>query len=97
MANRSYRRNKRGQFASKGDSGARVTVGRAGGFANASFRSRVANNRAAAARRQALVRKGARAVGAAVAVGAAGTAIRRGVKSSPTGIVKAVVQTVRKF
>lgn len=100
MANRKYRRNQRGQFASNGDSGAKVTIGRAGGFANAGHRSRVANSIASRRRKQALLRGGAKAVGTAAGLAAAGAVARRGVKSSPTGAklgktIKTIARKVR--
>lgn len=92
---RAYRRNKSGQFASNADSGARVTYGRAGGFASSSVRATKANNAAARRRKQALVRNGAKAVGTAAAIGVAGAAARRGVKNSPLGTVRKAIQAVR--
>ena|SRR5690348_7890227 len=94
MANRQYRRNRNGQFASKGTV---VTTGRAGGFANAAHRANVASARAAKSHRQALVRKGVKtAVTGAVGVGV-GAAVRRGVKTSPTGTTLGdVAGTIRK-
>lgn len=44
MASRAYRRNSRGQFAGAGG-GTKVTYGKAGGFANKAFASRVAASR----------------------------------------------------
>lgn len=45
MAGRAYRRDKNGRFAGSGG-GTTVTYGKAGGFANAAFRGRVAASRA---------------------------------------------------
>lgn len=45
MGQRAYRRDANGKFAGAGG-GTKVTMGRAGGFANASFRQRVASQRA---------------------------------------------------
>jgi len=49
MASRAYKRDKRGRFAgsSGGGGGTFVTYGKAGGFANAGFRARVAATRSA--------------------------------------------------
>lgn len=104
MANRQYRRRKNGQFAARGDSGTTVTVGRAGGFANASVRAKRANNAAAARRRKALVRKGVKVavtagtVGALAAVGQGiGTrGATRAVFSHPGNNVSKIVQANRR-
>lgn len=91
---RQYRRNARGQFASNSDTGAKVTSGRAGGFANATFRARVANNRAAAARRQKLAKGAAKAGGAVAAAAVVSAAAgRKSIKQRPAGDV---TQTVRR-
>lgn len=49
MATRAYRRDSQGRFAGSGG-GSRVTYGKAGGFANAAFRSRTASQRASLGR-----------------------------------------------
>lgn len=74
-------------------------MGRAGGFANASFRSRVVNNRAAKARHKALVQRGVRVgvaagVGAAIAVGKG-----KGVRDATAfkKAVQPVVNAARRF
>lgn len=51
MATRKYRRDKNGKFAGAGG-GTTVTVGKAGGFANAAHRSRVAASRSQKAKTQ---------------------------------------------
>jgi hypothetical protein len=48
MASRAYRRDNQGRFAGA-NGGSKVTYGKAGGFANASFRARVQANRGNAA------------------------------------------------
>lgn len=91
---RKYRRNDRGQFSS---SGTKVTTGRAGGFANAAHRARVANNKKAAAQRKALVRKGVKVAAAGAAGAAVGAVARRGVKKSSTGTTLGdVAGTIKK-
>jgi glutamate synthase domain-containing protein 3 len=91
---RTYRRNRNGQFASKGTV---VTTGRAGGFANASHRANVANKRAAKAHRNALVRKGVKIAATGAAGAAVGAVARRGVKKSNTGqTLGDVAGTIRK-
>lgn len=84
MANRQYRRKSNGQFASRGDAGAKVTVGRAGGFASAAHRANVANSRAAARRRKALVRTGTKVAAGA----AAGYVINKTVTKLANGVTK---------
>jgi hypothetical protein len=97
MANRQYRRRGNGQFASRGDTGAKVTTGRAGGFANATHRANVANSRKASARKNALVRKGVKVAATGAAGAAIGAVARRGVKKSPTGTTLGdVAGTIRK-
>lgn len=97
MASRKYRRNNKGQFASAGSPGTKITVGRAGGFANSAHQQRVAGKRAASKQRQALVRKGVKVTAEAAAAGAVGAAVRRGVKRNPTGeSLGDVANTIRK-
>jgi hypothetical protein len=97
MASRQYRRNNRGQFASAGSPGTKVTTGRAGGFANAAHQQRVAGNRAASRQRKALVRKGVKVAAGAAATGAVGAVARRGVKNNPTGqSLGDVANTIKK-
>ena len=67
MANRSYKRNRKGQFASNGTV---VTTGKAGGFASAAHRTNVANRAAAVKRRKALIKNGGRVATAATILGA---------------------------
>lgn len=76
---RQYRRDSQGRFAGAGAPGAKVTQGKAGGFANATFRARVANDRAAAKHKRTLVRKGVKAVAAGAGAAAAAGTVRAAV------------------
>lgn len=94
---RQYRRNKSGQFAGAGSPGTKITVGRAGGFANAAHRARVAQSKSASKHQNTLsssktVKVAAAGVGAAAAIGVTravvggrGTPARRSVEVSNPG------------
>jgi hypothetical protein len=88
---RNYVRGSNGRFAGAGSPGAKVTTGRAGGFANANFRTQVIQKRAASQQRKALTRRG---VKAAVQVGVT-VGVYKAVKGRAKGPVKDAMSEMR--